>query len=420
MGESTATLALVIKARDMASGQVGKLDKTLRGFKSGALDSLPLGFMGAAGAAALLTGVMAKGLQGAIAEEAGIRRLSTALAANVTGWDGNTAAIEDALKPRMDLAFADDELRDSLATLIPATRNVNKALDVQAVAMDLARMKGISLQDASEALTKVEAGQYRILKSLGIVLKDGATQTEALAAVQAVAAGQAAAYMDTTAGKMELLKVKTDELAESLAGNALPAISDLADTVTGLGGAMAFVRQPTLEASDAWMDFMEAASSFIPLGGPVKQMLAETRVEVKRLGDRAWDAGGKMDFLAERSENAAQTARTAWWTISQIYAALRLPMGRDPLDQMHGRPTVPPPKKKRKPKAGGGWVGLYGPETIDVGERGPERVIPNHQLGGVGRGAAGGVMLQGVTERELLDMVDRGLYFRLRRAGTGA
>jgi hypothetical protein len=47
-----------------------------------------------------------------------------------------------------------------------------------------------------------------------------------------------------------------------------------------------------------------------------------------------------------------------------------------------------------KARAGGGWVGL------------------NHALGN----AAGGVRIAGVSERELLDMVDRGLYFRLQRA----
>jgi len=35
-----------------------------------------------------------------------------------------------------------------------------------------------------------------------------------------------------------------------------------------------------------------------------------------------------------------------------------------------------------KGKAEGGWVGLHGPETVLVGERGPEYVVPNHQLGG--------------------------------------
>ena len=66
--------------------------------------------------------------------------------------------------------------------------------------------------------------------------------------------------------------------------------------------------------------------------------------------------------------------------------------------------------------AEGGWVGLHGPELGILGERGPEYVVPNHQLS-TGRGGGGaGVTLLGVSEREILDMVDRGLYFRLQRS----
>lgn len=39
--------------------------------------------------------------------------------------------------------------------------------------------------------------------------------------------------------------------------------------------------------------------------------------------------------------------------------------------------------------AAGGWVGLHGPEIGLLGERGPEYIIPNHQLGAL-RGAGGG------------------------------
>lgn len=69
----------------------------------------------------------------------------------------------------------------------------------------------------------------------------------------------------------------------------------------------------------------------------------------------------------------------------------------------------------------------FGGGLAVVGEKGPELVrlpagsdvIPNGAAAGVAsRGAtAGGVTLQGVSEDELLDMIDRGLYFRLRRAG---
>lgn len=84
-------------------------------------------------------------------------------------------------------------------------------------------------------------------------------------------------------------------------------------------------------------------------------------------------------------------------------------------------------------KARGGWVGMHGPELIRAGELGPELVIPANESrrmmaaggpggggGQGGQGGGGGFYLEGVTERQVVDMVDRGLFFRLRRAPAQA
>lgn len=66
--------------------------------------------------------------------------------------------------------------------------------------------------------------------------------------------------------------------------------------------------------------------------------------------------------------------------------------------------------------AAGGWAGLHGPELIMAGEKGPEYV---RKAGtGTGDGDGAGVRIVGVTMDEIIDMVDRGLYFRLQRANT--
>jgi hypothetical protein len=166
-------------------------------------------------------------------DQASIAQLNTSLKANVAGWDGNRTAIEEVLKARVKLGFSDDEQRTSLSLLVAATHDVNKALEIEATAMDLARFKHITLADATEALTRVEAGSYRILKSLGIELPKNATQTQALAAVQAVAAGQAADYAQTNEGKLLVSQVKVREAEEKfgktladLAANVMPPLAD--------------------------------------------------------------------------------------------------------------------------------------------------------------------------------------------------
>jgi hypothetical protein len=64
--------------------------------------------------------------------------------------------------------------------------------------------------------------------------------------------------------------------------------------------------------------------------------------------------------------------------------------------------------------AAGGWVGTHGPELAWVGERGPEYIVPNG--GGTGSSGGSGFTIQGVSEREIAEMVDRQLYFKLLRA----
>jgi hypothetical protein len=435
--DSEAHLSLIVKVKNLAGSELGKVKKGLSDIKTGALDQLGIGFAGAAGAAALLTGALVKGVQGAIEEQASLKRLTTVLAANVQGWDGHTEAIEKSIKARENLGFSDDAQRESLIKLIPAFKNVNKALDVQATAMDLARLKGISLEDASDALVKVEGGQYRVLKSLGIVLKDGATQTEALAAVQKVAMGQASQYADTLAGKSEALQAKFDDLTEQVGGKLIPVLDDLATAA--------------LKVVDAFDP--ESPQTF----DQRLQGLGDTLGQINPMMLTNWTITGVMTDAQNKAAAAAATEAKAMDTLAEKTAANREPTQGLTTDQKRLRSALSltgqealdlvnymidlrreeqylfdlgKPKRKGyqpqipRPAAGtiaplhgdGGWVGLNGPELGILGDRGPEYIVPNSQLG---KGAPG-VTIQGVSERDILDMVERGMYFRLKRAGTGA
>lgn len=68
--------------------------------------------------------------------------------------------------------------------------------------------------------------------------------------------------------------------------------------------------------------------------------------------------------------------------------------------------------------AEGGWVGLHGPELSWVGEKGPEYIVPNHQLNRSAGDQGDAVRLVGVSKRDIQKIVDEGLYFQLRRSTT--
>lgn len=215
-----------------------------------------------------LTDVIGDSIKAAIEDEESQNRLRASLLTNVPAWNGNTDAIEKNIAAKEKLGFEDNDLRDSLTVLVGATHDVAKAQEIQNTAMDLARFKGISLKDASEALIKVEAGQYRSLKSLGIVLKEGATQTDALAAVQKVAAGQAEAYANTTSGKMQIAQVAINEAMESFGYTILPVVSqalvDVARTATDVASVMDTLEHGFSNDSDAASD---QAKSILDLAG---------------------------------------------------------------------------------------------------------------------------------------------------------
>jgi hypothetical protein len=156
-------------------------------------------------------------------QEIATAKLTTSLEANVPGWQKYQGAIDAAMQSTISMGFQDDDFALGLSRVVAATHDVQKGLEVMAVAQDLARFKGISLTDAAEALTKVEAGRFRMLAELGIELPKNATEEQALAAVRKAAAGQAAAYTETLAGKEDVLNAKLNEQQEILGQKLAPA-----------------------------------------------------------------------------------------------------------------------------------------------------------------------------------------------------
>jgi hypothetical protein len=249
-----------------------------------------------------------------IEEQASIQKMTSSLAANIPAWDGRTDAIEKVITAQMNLGFSDEEQRASLALLVAATHDVTKAQNIQRVAMDLARFKGISLADATDALTKVEAGSYRILKSLGIVLKDGATQTEALAAVQKVAGGQAKDYAATVEGKLLIAQTKWGEKMDELGTAILPAVNDaLDDTLDVLNAIDAASDMDLPDRLNVLADVMNMVANVATPGlGSGFDALKEAEKRAAEEADRAagelarsWDTGSERVVIAAANAGAA-------------------------------------------------------------------------------------------------------------------
>ena len=226
-------------------------------------------------------------IEAASEEETTQARLRAALDANVPAWGANIEAIEKRMQAGRRLAFDDEEMRQSLGSLVAALHDVDRAFEVQAIAMDLARFKGISLQEATDALVKVQARQYRGLKSLGIELDRNATAQEAFAAVQRVTAGQAQAYTETFAGAQTKLQVAVEEVQEAIGSDLLPMLTELAtvladEVIPGIGEFYQGLKDVSAWMNDPggdWkgVDQLEAVAEF--LGKDIDVTNYETAME---------------------------------------------------------------------------------------------------------------------------------------------
>jgi hypothetical protein len=166
----------------------------------------PVGLVG--GLVGELGGKLAEAAKAADEEQIGMNRLYTSMQANIKGWDGNKDSVEAYISKQQELAFGDDQLRDSLNVLVSQTHNLKQAQELQTTAMDLARAKKIDLAAATKLVGKVDLDSLGILKKLGIEVTDHMTKEQALAAIRQQTAGQAEAYANTTEGAMTRLNTR--------------------------------------------------------------------------------------------------------------------------------------------------------------------------------------------------------------------
>lgn len=285
-------------------------------------------------AADAVVNILGDAVKAAREDQASIVALDAALKANIEGWNGNTSAIEATISARMRLGFADEEQRHALELLVGATHDVNKALDIESIAMDLAARKHISLEEASTALIKVEGGQYRALKALGIVLPANATAEEALAAAHKVTAGAAEAEANTDEGKLKAAQIRLSERLEKLGYTIMPLVTDamlaIADAAEPIVQGLVDVVNAAKDA-DAWLTNLTGSthaageetdllgSKTDPLGKALHGLADDlSGVTIKsRIMERAMgDARGGVDSDARGMAAAIESVGTATITSS--------------------------------------------------------------------------------------------------------
>jgi hypothetical protein len=178
----------------------------------------------AAGAAAAALGAMASAASEDATEQ---RKLESAIAAATGSNDDYTDSINAAIDAGAAKAYSDSEVRDALQSLVTATGDVAAANELLGPAMDIARLAGVDLAVAADAIAKAEAGQDAQLAKLLPGMEKGATAADTLASATALAAGQADIYADSAAGMGDQAKNAFGEISESIGAALLPVLEAL-------------------------------------------------------------------------------------------------------------------------------------------------------------------------------------------------
>ena len=219
--------------RDLKKGET-----TIQKFGRGAMramDGLALAATGAAFA------IGKEGVEAAIADQAAQVKLATTLKNTTKATDAQVASVEDYInQTQLATGVVDDDLRPSLDRLVRSTKDVKRAQELQALALDVSAGTGKDLQSVTEAIAKAYDGSFTSLKRLGIPLDENIIKTKDFDAAQKVLAktfeGQSAAAAATAEGGMRRFQIVIDEAKESIGEALLPTLEELTDYVTSPEG----------------------------------------------------------------------------------------------------------------------------------------------------------------------------------------
>jgi hypothetical protein len=259
---------LVVQMTDKASKGLGDV--------SGALGKLGLAGMGIS----TITDGVGNLVQGfgdlagaASAEKLETDQLVRGIKAADSAFDGNLETLDKLVAAGEAKAFGDSEVRASLQKLTAATGDVAEASSLQALAMDVARAKGISLEQATTILSKAQMGSLGGLEKLGVQVDKNTTLQGALAELTKESAGAADLFAESSEGAGQRATAAMDNAKESIGAALLPlqqqitggfvdfltkpetqaAIDAVAEALSvGVGGAMTLVTDAVNLAIEAW------------------------------------------------------------------------------------------------------------------------------------------------------------------------
>jgi len=259
------TLQIILNAKDATASAFNSARGGLDAFK-GKVESMEPTFkkMALAGTVAFgaITAVVVSSLKESAAAQAdmavanttlenALKSLSGDALANLQKQAGSTAgglkflqgAMGEASKAALNLGFDDEAASKSFAKLFQVTKDTAQANKELQVAMDMARAKGISLEDATQKLVMVHSGATKALKAEGLAIDENADALTNINSLAQTYANQASTYASTAAGQFDIFKEKLNNVKQAVGDSLSPAFQKALSAL-----------QPMIDKFTAWAE----------------------------------------------------------------------------------------------------------------------------------------------------------------------
>jgi hypothetical protein len=350
-----------ISARDAASGNINKVNKSLK--------ALQIGFGAAAAAGAILAKVALDAVKAAVDDEMSNARLNAALKARGFLTDGLTKAIQRQTLEMAALGITDDQVRAGIEAGSRFFKDQETILKANAVAADVAAVTGQSLAEVIQTIGKATQGQTRGLRALGVQTAKGATTQEILTAISAKYGGVAQEIANTTGGRFLSAQVALNEKMEEFGYQLLPAVN----------GALTFLTEQVAPLVIGVLENMGSA-----IGRVIEDHFNPLQDAISETGDLLGlnfqiEQESYWDNVFRPITNALDTATNAIKLFNEVYKELLRLTGQPiPVDITNTAPgyTVDPNTGRQIP-IGGGTGSTTTTVNVSIGTEKVDTVVAN-------------------------------------------
>jgi hypothetical protein len=215
---------------------------------------------------------------------------------------------------------ADDKLRPAFQALITTTGSVTASQKALQQAIDISAGSGIDLTTVAQDLANAYVGNTKGLKKYNLGLSQAQLKTASFADISEKLnkqfSGANAAYLETYAGKMQLINVAAGEAQEKIGqglidlASALVGASDVEDLIGKIASATDFAVGRLDNFIEGWKILKAIINN--PLNG-ISKAIQDVQVEEfnRRLKRDYMDAWNGIDIPGSAKQTAAEKAAEA-------------------------------------------------------------------------------------------------------------